>query len=136
MKKRAILVLILFFSCVFLCACDSKKPYLVFNSQPINQKTVYDAQKIFKSGQTIYYVVLMPKGFKQEYLRMQIIKRAENIPQGGINIQMAKDLFIDKNKKFYIDKIVINQEGTYVMRFFYGNRTEKPFIENIFWVKN
>lgn len=78
----------------------------------------------------------MPKGFKQEYLRMQIIKRAENIPQGGANIHTSRDLYVDKNKKFYIDKFVIYQEGTYVVRFFYGNKTEKPFIENILWVKN
>ena len=78
----------------------------------------------------------MPNGFKQEYLRMQIIKRAENIPQGGASIYMSKDLFVDKSKNFYIDKVVIGQEGTYVVRFFYGNKTEKPFIENILWVKN
>ena len=136
MIKRAILFLILLFSCVFFCGCDSKKPYLVFNSQPINQKTVYDAQKIFRPSQTIYYAILMPKGFKQEYLRMQIIKRADNIPQGGATIYMAKELFTDKSKNFYIDKFVISQPGTYVVRFFYGNKTEAPFLENILWVKN
>ena len=136
MIKQTTVCLILIFCCVFLCGCDSKSPYLVFNSQPINKKTVYNAQKIFKPSQTIHYALLMPNGFKQEYMRMQIIKRAENIPQGGASIYMSKDLFVEKSKTFYIDKVVIGQEGTYVVRFFYGNKTEKPFIENILWVKN
>ena len=136
MIRKLVLYTIILFSCTFLCGCDSTKPYLTFNSQPINQKTVYDAQKFFKPGQTINYAILMPKGFKQEYLRMQIIKRPENISQGGITIYLSKDVFVDKSKKFYINKFVIHQEGTYVVRFFYGNRNEKPFLENILWVRN
>ena len=134
--RQAILTSIVIFSGVFLSACDDKKPYLSFNSEPISQKTVYDAQKIFKPGQPVNYVLLMPKGFEQEYLRLQIVKRADNIPQGGVTIYMAKDLFVDKSKKFYIDKFVIRQEGCYVVRFFYGNKTYKPFAENVLWVKN
>ena len=134
--KNTFLIIVIIFSCVFLSACDDKKPYLSFNSEPISQKTVYDAQKIFRPSQTVHYVLLMPKGFKQEYLRMQIVKRAENIPQGGATIYMSKDLFVDTSKKFYIDKFVIRQEGCYVVRFFYGNKTYKPFVENVLWVKN
>ena len=136
MIKRLLTGFILVFSLVFLCGCDEKKPYLTFNAQPINQKTVYDAQKFFKPSQTIHYAILMPKGFKQEYIRMQIIKRVDNIAQGGITIYLSKDLFVDKTKKFYIDKFVIHQPGTYVVRLFYGNRTEKPFLENILWVRD
>ena len=77
----------------------------------------------------------MPKGFKQEYLKIQIIKKPEKVILGGNNIYMSKDLFVDKTKKFYIDKIVIHQAGTYVVRVFYGNKTEQPFVENILWVK-
>lgn len=136
MIKRILTGLILVFSLIFLCGCDSKSPYLIFNSQPITKKTVYDAQKYFKPSQTIHYAILMPKGFKQEYIRMQIIKKSENIAFGGATIYLAKDLFVDKTKKFYIDKLVIHQPGTYVVRFFYGNKTEAPFIENILWVRN
>ena len=135
MIKRVLTGLILGVSLVFLCGCDSKSPYLTFNSQPITQKTVYDAQKIFKPSQTIHYAILMPNGFKQEYLRMQIIKKPDNVAFGGASIYLSKDLFVDKSKKFYIDKIVIHQPGTYIVRVFYGNRTEAPFIENILWVR-
>ncbi len=135
MLKRSFCTLALLSLSLLFCGCDSKSPYITFNSEPITQKTVYDAQKIFKPEQTIHYALLMPKGFNQEYIRLQIVKRADNIPQGGITIYMAKDLFIDKNKKFYIDKFVIRQEGTYVVRFFYGNKTYKPFAENVLWVK-
>ena len=136
MIKRVLLSLIFGFSLAFLCGCDSKSPYITFNAQPITQRTVYDAQKIFKPSQTIHYAILMPKGFKQEYLRMQIIKKPENIAFGGASIYLAKELFVDRSKKFYIDKFVIHQPGTYVVRLFYGNKTEAPFLENILWVKN
>ena len=135
MKKLVLSTSIIFFL-VFLCGCDSQKPYLTFNSQPITKKTVYDAQKIFKPSQTIYYAILMPKGFKQEYIRMQLIKKPDNVVFGGANIYLSKELFVDNSKKFHIDKFVIHQPGTYVVRFFYGNKTESPFIENILWVKN
>lgn len=134
--KKVVLIFILIFSCFLFCGCDKTKPYLTFNAEPINTKTVYEAQKIFKPNQTVNFALLMPKGFKQEYIRMQIIKRADNIPYGGATIYMAKDVFVDVNKKFYIDKFIIRQEGCYVVRFFYGNKTYKPFIENVLWVKN
>ena len=136
--KRAVFLFVLMFSVFCLSGCDKdgvKKPYLLFNSQPINQKTVYSAQKVFSPQQTIHYVLIMPKGFKQEYLRMQIIKRADNVPHGGASIYMSKDLFVDKDKNFYIDKLVIRQTGCFVVRFFYGNSMEKPFIENVLWVR-
>ena len=141
MKKvfsRITFILILLCSVVFLCGCNEekvKKPYLLFNSQPINQKTVYSAQKVFSPGQTIHYVLIMPKGFKNEYLRMQIAKRADNVPNGGISIYMSENLYVDKNKQFYIDKFVIREPGYFIVRFFYGSNTEKPFIENVLWVK-
>lgn len=139
MIRRLLLILILMCSTTFLCGCDSskapKKPYLLFNSQPINQKTVYSAQKVFAPYQTIHYVLIMPKGFKRDYIRMQIVKRAENVYQGGATIYMSKDLTIDASKQFYIDKFSIGSTGTYVVRFFYGSKLEKPFIENILWIK-
>lgn len=134
--KKFLVIFVLIFSCLAFCGCDSKSPYLTFNSQPITQKTVYSAQKIFAPSQTIHYAILMPKGFKQEYLRLQIVKKPDNVPHGGLTIFMAKDIFIDKSKNFYIDKFVIHQPGCYMIRFFYGNRTEKPFVENILWVQN
>ena len=134
--KNIFFTIILIFSCFLLSGCDKKSPYLTFNSNPINTKTVYQAQKVFKPNQTINFALLMPKGFKQEYLSMQIVKRADNIPQGGITIYMSKDVFVDTGKKFYIDKFVIRQEGCYVVRFFYGNKTYKPFVENVLWVQN
>ena len=139
MIKNFFLILILACSVFLLCGCDSdnspKKPYLLFNSQSINQKTVYSAQKVFAPFQTINYVIIMPKGFKKDYIRMQVVKRADNIPQGGAKIYMSKDLTIDSSKKFYIDKFSIGTTGTYVVRFFYGSNLSKPFIENILWVK-
>ena len=139
MIRRAVLILVLIFSSFFMCGCDAgnapKKPYLLFNSQPINQKTVYSAQKVFAPSQTINYVLIMPKGFKKDYLRMQIVKREDKVAQGGISIYMAKDLTVDASKKFYIDKFSIGTTGTYVVRFFYGSDLSKPFIENILWVK-
>lgn len=135
--KNKIITLILIISTIFLsgCAIKSKKPILLFNSQKINAKTIYDAQKIFKPNQKVYYVILMPNGFKKEYLRMQIIKREDKVVQGGANIYMSKDLFIDASKKYYIDSFSIGSSGTFVVRFFYGNKLEKPFLENILWIK-
>ena len=136
--KYIFFILILFFLSTFLCGYakeNSKKPYLLFNSQPINQKTVYAAQKVFYLGQTIHYVLIMPKGFKQEYLRMQIAKKPDNVPHGGISIYLSENLYIDADKKFYIDKFVIRQTGCYFVRFFYGNNLNKPFAENVLWVK-
>ena len=134
--KQFLIIFVLIFSCLLFCGCESKNPYLTFNAQPITQKTVYSAQKIFAPSQTIYYAIFMPKGFKQEYLRLQIVKKPDNVPHGGLTIFMAQDIFIDKSKNFYIDKFVIHQPGCYMIRFFYGNSTEKPFVENVLWVQN
>lgn len=120
---------------ILLSACNKEQPYLIFNSSPITQKTVYDAQKVFQPNQTIYYAILMPKGFKHEYLKMQIIKKPDNIPHGGLTVQMASNLFVDTDKKFYIDKFVLREEGTYFVRFFYANAPYEAFVDNVIWVR-
>ena len=77
----------------------------------------------------------MPKGFKKDYLRMQVIKREDKVALGGASIYMSRDFTVNTSQKFCIDKFSIGTTGTYVVRFFYGTNLEKPFIENILWVK-
>ena len=135
MIKRIFSVIILCLCCFIFSGCDKKSPYLTFNPEPITQKTFYNAQKVFKPNDTIHFALLMPKGFKNEYLRLQIVKHSDKVSWGGNSIYMSRELWVDTSKKYYIDKFVIRQEGYYIVRFFYGNRTDKPIIERELWVK-
>jgi len=138
MMKKLCIIFLLLFSCFFISGCDKKgkKQLLLFNRQEITKQTVYDPQEIFAPGQTIHYVLLMPKGFKWDYLKLQIVKRPDNVPYGGMQIYYAADIFVDMDKKFYIDKFALQETGYYVVRVFYANRPNKPIIECNLWVKN
>lgn len=136
MIKRVLIVFLIIFSCIFISGCDSKKATLLFNSDKITKKTVYNVQSVFSVGQTINYVLLMPKGFKKDYLRMQVMKVPDNVSFGGANLYMANNVFVDTSKNFYIDKFIIRQEGNYVVRFFYANDLVNPIVESNLWVRN
>lgn len=111
------------------------KPMLFFNEQTITPETVNYPQRVFRTGERINYLVLNPKGFKNDYIRVQIVKKEEKTPHWGYTVYWAKDYHIDTSDNYYINYIVLNEPGYYFMQVFSFDNFDKPIIRNDFWVK-
>lgn len=132
--KKILSVVIIYFV-VLLSGCDKEKPILVLNSQPITKQTVNYPVQNFNIGQRINYALIMPKGFSDSVIRMQIIKKDEKVSCWGYKIYQAQDLWVDISKKFYIGYLTIPEKGYYVMSIYEIKNLDKELSRMDFWVK-
>ena len=72
---------------IFVCGfgfkfrCAKHKALLLFNSQPITNQTINNAGRHFKAGEKIYYILINEEGFKDEYIRVQLVKKEQKTKQ-------------------------------------------------------
>lgn len=132
---RRVLWILLFFCCLFLCGCKKDQPLLFFNSQPITSQTINHPGRNFSANQPIYYILIVPKGFKNDYIRAQIVKKDEKTAHWGYKIYQSKDFRIDRTKNYFINSFVLNEPGYYFMQIFPFNNFDVPIARNDFWVR-
>ncbi len=132
---KNLFVCLILFAVIFISGCDKEKPLLVLNSQPITKQTVNFPVQEFSIRQKINYVLIMPKGFTDSVIRIQIIKKNEKIAYWGYKIYQSQDLCVDMSKKFYINYFTIPEKGYYIMRAFEIKNLDEPVAIMDFWVK-
>ena len=133
----AILCLIsVFFVCGFGFKCRKRKALLLFNSQPITNQTINQAGRNFKAGEKVYYILLNDEGFKDDYIRVQIVKKEQKTNHWGYKVYWSKDYEIDTSLKYFKSYFVIDEPGYYFMQIFSFDDFDWPIIRNDFWIKN
>ncbi len=133
MKK--ILTILIVFVGLIVSGCDKDKPILVLNSKAITKDTVNFPVQEFRKNQRINYALIVPKGFKDSVVRIQIIKKNEKVPNWGFKIYQSEDVCVDSTKQFYIDYFTIPEKGYYIMRAFEIRNLDKALAIADFWVK-
>lgn len=109
---------------------------ILFNEQPITEKTVLQDSKVFNSGERIYYLFIAPKRMKNEYIRVQIFKMTDKAPWGGNEVRRTKDFRLMKDERYYhSDYFVLYEKGRYVMQVFSTEDFRHPLSIGDFYVK-
>lgn len=86
----------------FVLSGCSNDALLYFNSQPITKETVNYPSRNFAVGQKIHYVLILPKGFKNEYIRVQIVKKEDKTNHWGLqNLPVTRFSRRYNEKLFY-----------------------------------
>jgi len=128
------IVPVLIFSLIFLAGCSENKPFVVFSSDPITSSSSGKFEKIFKPEQRIYYAVAVPKGFKDNVIRIQIVKKDEKSEFWGYKQLRSQDYRI-QNAHYFIDYITLSQKGYYFFRAYERNNLTKPLVQDEFWIR-
>ncbi len=134
MKKSFLFVAVFVLLSVLLSGCDKNSPMLVFSSAPVTKQTNTN-EKVFSVGQPIYYAILMPKGFKNEYIRFQIVKKEEKNVHWGYKIYQSKDYHVDTAQNYFLNSFALHEAGYYFVQVFAFNDLDTPLVRNDFWVK-
>ena len=85
---------------IFVCGfgfkfrCGKHKALLLFNSQPITNQTINNAGRHFKAGEKIYYILINEEGFKDEYIRVQLVKKEQKQTTGAIKYTGQKTIWL------------------------------------------
>jgi len=130
--KRILLSFLSLVLCVFLLTGCSDKPFIVFNSEPITPESQY--QYTFPVSKRIYYAVVMPKGFKDKVIKIQVFKKDETSDFWGYSYVTNRTVEL-QHDKFYRDYMVLHQTGRYAMQVFYLSNLHKPLMVADFWVR-
>lgn len=118
---------------LFCTGCDSKKPFAVFSSEPVTSASVSKFEKVFAVNTRIYYAVVVPKGFKDNVIRVQLIKKDEKTEFWGYKPVRSQDFQI-QNAHYFLDYVVLSEKGYYFLRVFEKKNLDKPIIHTEFWV--
>ncbi len=120
--------------CGFGFRCKRHKALLLFNSQPINNQTINNAGRHFKARERVYYIFINEEEFKDDYIRVQIVKKEEKTNHWGYKIYWSKDYQIDTSLGYFKSYFVIDEPGYYFMQIFTFNDFDWPIVRNDFWI--
>ena len=121
MLKLLKIVLFVVFSLSLLCGFsfhkkDKEKPYIIFSSSKINKEAFQDCKKLFEKGENINYLVYVPEGFKDDFVRIQILKKDTKVDFAGYSVKYTQDREVVKNSKQFSGQITFYETGTFVIQ--------------------
>ena len=132
--------LVLFLGCILLmftmCGCRKLHAMILFNKKPITEYNVKDNEITFAEGEKIHYIFMSDKPIQSGMIRIQVLKREENVDIGGITITYTKDAKIYSKKfYYYTNYVVFYQKGHYTMRVFDRDVPLKEITHAEFWIR-
>lgn len=132
--KKILLIGLILFTTLVLTAC-STKVFIVMKSEPLNSRNAQYYEQSFEQYQRIYYAIIAPNGFKDDAIKIEIVKVSDKVSSMGYSIQYAQDLAIDRSKNYYTNYFTISSGGLYMMQVFELRRPEKCLARYSFRVK-
>lgn len=132
MKK---LIALIFISSMFFLSGCGKKSFILMKSEPLTQENARYFEQKFQKGQRIYYAVIKPDGFKDDAIKIEIVKKNTSTPTLGYSMEYAQNIHIDNSKNYYTDYFTIHNSGLFFMQVFELRRPDKCIARYDFWVK-
>ncbi len=134
MKKLFLIVSCLFI--MFVSSACNDKAGILFNNNPITEKTVMNYSNLFMTGQRIYYLILIPEKIHSRYLDIQVVKKDNDYGRLGYKLYWSKTVRLkDEEINYFTDYVVINQKGFYIMQVYSKDNPTKRFTAAEFQVK-
>lgn len=121
---------------IFSCGWYKQKAFVYFNNLPFTEETTLKPVYEFKRGAKIYYLFFSKKKLTNEYIRVQLFKIGDNIPQGGAGMMRVKDYRLMKDEKFYhTNYFVLHEAGRYIVQIYDPQNLNIPLARGEFKVK-
>lgn len=118
------------------CGWFKQKAFVYFNDRPITAETVLNPMYEFKQGERVYYLFFSKKKLENQYIRVQLFKIGDNIPQGAASMIRVKDYRLMNDEKFYhTNYFVLHQPGRYIVQIYDPQDVNIPLARGEFKVK-
>ena len=114
--KNILYIFIIFILGLFLSGCKDKTPRIFLSTQPVTRETFVPMEE-FKKDDTINFVLIAPKGFKSDTVRMQLLKKSNLSPTWGYTLRLGKDYNVE-NKYYLTGSFTVYSAGRYELMFF------------------
>ncbi len=143
MRKILLSLFLIFFICIFISGCKDKTPRVFLSTKPVMRETFVPMEE-FKKNDTINFVLIVPKGFKSETVRIQLIKKNKLSPIYGDTLALGKDYNVE-HPNYLIGAFTVYSSGRYELRFYDSDGTKKkkhfpakqytPYPNPVAWVQ-
>ena len=112
-------LLILFF--VFVCLCGfskrtKEKPFIMFASDEVTLTNLASTKTTFEKGDDIHYLVYVPKGFQDDFVRIQVLKKDTKTDFSGYKVKYTYDTEVTPKSSTLAGKLTVYEEGLFVMQ--------------------
>lgn len=134
-RQIIICAFIIIFCCGFFCR-KKEVPFILFSSEPITTGAELVAKTDFRLGERIYYMIFAPKGFNDDVLRIQIIKKNDKGGFEGYTVKYAQDIVVDIGSKVYSGSLQLYDSGMYIAQVVEFSNSTKPIAYAVFGVKD
>ena len=134
MIKKLFLLLLPILMTLMFSGCGNNS-FIIMKSVPLTQQNAVDYEQNFEKYQRIYYAVVNPQGFKDDAIKIEIIKKSDKTDTYGLSMQYAQDLPIDNSKNYYTNYFTVSTAGLYFMQVLELRRPDKCLARYWFRVK-
>ena len=105
--KKLLIVVFLFSTTLLMSGwrfyvLKKHRPLLLFNSRPITAQTINHTTRFFKVGEKIHFIMIVPKGIKDDHIRVQLVKKEDKTEHWGYKIYWAQDYRVEKGDNSFI----------------------------------
>jgi len=108
----------------FALGCKDTTPRIFLSTKPIMRETFVPMDE-FKVNDTINFVLIVPKGFKSETVRMQLLKKNNLSPIYGDKLEQGRDFNVE-NEHYITGAFTVYSGGRYELRFYDSDGHRKP----------
>ena len=134
--KKLVLVFLSLITMFFVSACNSDKPAILFNTEPINESNVMNYTSLFSPNQRIYYLVLLPKPVHTGVIEIQVIKKDNKYGKYGYKLFWTHTAKLKEEQiNYYDDYVVISESGAYIMKIYSKDDPTKVLCVAQFFVR-
>ena len=123
MIKKFFLTICILSLLIFCNGCKDKNPRIFLSTKPV-VKELFVPMDMFKVNDTINFVLIVPKGFKSDSVRLQLIKKNKLSPIYGDTLELGKDYNVE-NENYLIGAFTVYSGGRYELRFYDSDGTRK-----------
>ena len=108
---------------IFLAGCKDTTPRIFLSTKPIMRETFVPMNE-FKKNDTINFVLIAPKTFKSDTVRMQLFKKSNLSAQWGYTLALGKDYNVE-DKYYLTGAFTVYSAGRYEIQFFDRSEEKK-----------
>ena len=116
MIKKIFLLFFILICFGFTCGCKDTKPRVYLSTRPLMRET-FEPMNEFKKDDKINFILIVPKGFKADTVRLQLLKKSGLSPTFGYTLALGKDYNVE-NQHYLTGGFTVYSGGRYELMFF------------------
>lgn len=114
------------------CSITNYKSGILFSDKPFVGEN-FEQKILFRTNERVYFGIFTKKGFKDDIIQYQLLKKDEKTPVGGYKIVYSNRAEV-KHEHYFTDYIVPQGKGLYYIQVFELHNLQQPIVVGNFRV--